>query len=230
MTPIAIVAHTKREKMVGELTEKVRPRYVVWDNGLAGCAKNHYRAWAELMDDGTGPYSLVLEDDAVPIQGLSDMLPNILENAPTPVVSLYLGRCRPPHWQPSVAQTFASLDRRVFPDAPNPSWFLADELLHGVAVAIRTDLIESMLLYAKIRMRHYPMDEIIGQWSREVLQVPIGYTHPSVCDHADAPTVIREHISAHPGETGERVPGRRAWKFGTRVWDSTTMSIPNPAL
>ena len=230
---IAVVAHQARAKQVDRLVDQVDPAYVCWDDGTLGPAENHLRAWEHLAEEDAD-FCLVLEDDAVPIVGFLTELPHVLAVAPTDLVSLFLGRGRPPHWQPELAKVFGSLDRRIHSQASDPSWLIADELLHCVAVAMKTSLIPGMIADVRRRTnprrrRPLPIDEAIGAWARSQ-GIRVSYSCPSQVQHGDLPTLITEHLSGHAQETGVRDQPRRAWVMGTRRrWDSVAVEVPTPS-
>lgn len=230
---IAIVAHKDRAKQVDRLVDWVDPDYVSWDDGTLGPAENHLRAWENLAEEDA-EVCLVLEDDAVPVANFRSELSRVLAVAPTDLVSLYLGKGRPPHWQPTLAKVFGSLDRRLYPNAPDPSWLIADEVLHGVALAMKPSLIADMLPVVRRstqpRRRHrLPVDEAIGAWARSA-GIRVSYSLPSIVQHGDLPTLITEHTTGHSGDTGIRDQPRRAWAMGTRRrWDGTSVEAPAPA-
>lgn len=225
MINIGVVAHIDRLETAETLADKVGAEFMTVDSGNLGAGRNHEKAW-QWLEDSDSEWSVVLEDDAIPITGFRKELQVALLNAPLPIVSLYLGRFRPPHWQNSIASVIAS----------PASWLLADELLHHVGVAIRSDRVSNMLdsisadsdyVWGKI-----PIDEAIGRWARK-RGYPVAYSHPSLVDHDHSmPTVIKHHLSQHATETGTRDDPRelrKAWVMGTRRWDSTTARIPPPS-
>ncbi len=179
------------------------------DNGELGCERNHYRAWEHLNDFATTEWSIVLEDDAQPVEDFNQQAAQALAAAPTPIVSFYLGKLRPPHWQNAIR---AATEQAVRTDA---HYVTATHLLHAVAVAIRTDLIADMLAHARTSRR--PWDFTIAAWALQDHH-PVAYTWPSLVDHADGPPAITKHPDKAP-----RPPGRKAWQVGTRTtWEPST--------
>lgn len=220
MIPIAIVAHVSRQTRAEKLTEAVKAEFVSLDNGTLGPGGNHMVAWEWLAENGD-PWSVVLEDDAIPVKGFREQLNQVLHCSPDPICSLYLGRGRPPHWQTPIQQVIM-----------RPEHFLrVPELLHHVGVAVRTSYLSSMLGHVSHQnLRKVPIDEAIGLWARR-RKLLVSYCHPSIVDHDHAlPTMIREHTSAHGTETGRRNDPRqirRAWAFGTRErWEPSHAAIP----
>lgn len=216
---IGIVAHNDRFDMAYQLSRQVDADIISFDNGDLGAFGNHIQTWTQLRETcGAAQWLVVLEDDAQPVPCFASQLDAALDAAPGPVLSLYLGRTRPPQVQrPLRALIHAGLDT---------CWVQHDEMLHGVAIAIRADLVDSML--ETIVQSPYvfeAIDTAIGMWA--------GTTHyawPSLVDHADTATVIDIHPDGQPRgpiiptDTGIPVLARRvAWKVGQRTtWDSTT--------
>jgi len=222
--PIAIVAHNTRENRAERLADAFKAEFLTIDNGSVGPGRNHVVAW-EWLAEGSAPWSVVLEDDAIPVRGFSEQLVAVLKHAPDPVVSLYLGRGRPRQWQPSIQQVITG-----------PAHFLrAPELLHHVGVAVRTSYLSSALAFLGHQdLRKVPIDEAIGRWVRR-RRLMVSYCNPSIVDHdLSIPTSITTHISTHATETGSRDDPRevrKAWQFGSRVaWTSRATLLATPRL
>lgn len=210
---IGIVAHTTRAEQAHQLMETVGAAYISIDNGTLGCEGNHRKVWQWLNDHATTKWVVVLEDDAQPIPDFTQQLGLALESAPTPIVSLYLGKKRPPHWQSRIQAAITQADR------VNAHYLTAPSLIHAVALAMKTDLIPALL--AATRETPPPWDYTLGAWARtEVHPMPISYTWPSLCDHADQDTV------AHHPDNQQRTPGRKAWRTGTRThWTTQVVTL-----
>lgn len=183
-------------------------------NGNLTCEANHRRCWSYLAGSNPEPWSIVVEDDALPVEGFTRQLEKALTAAPSPIVSLYLGRIRPPHFQPFIELSLTHARR------DNSCW-LTGKLLHGVGVAIRTDMVKAMLDEADPQL---PIDQSIGVWARRQ-GIDTAYTLPSLLDHDDGPTLI-EHRDNTP-----RSPGRVAWWTGTRdAWTDKTTPMLGPTV
>lgn len=224
LIPVAVVAHNTREKRAERLADFVNAEFLTLDDGSLGPGRNHVVAW-EWLAEGDSQWSVVLEDDAMPVKGFQEQLAAMLKRAPDPVVSLYLGRGRPRHWQPSIQQVIT-----------RPEHFLrAPELLHHVGVAVRNTHLSSMLAFlGHQNLRRVPIDEAVGRWVRH-RRIMVSYCNPSIVDHdANIPTSILTHTSTHAAETGRRDDPRevrKAWQHGTRVlWTSQAALIPIPRL
>lgn len=206
---VAVVAHLDRLTQTEALAAHTKAGYIAYDDGSLGAEGNHRRAWEWHRDHTTTTWSVVLEDDAVPVDDFTTQLEQAISAAPTPIVSLYLGRSRPPHWQGRIHQATEQADQA------DACFITNTHLLHAVGVAIHTHLLHDLTAVHT----NYPADQHICWWARD-RKHRISYTWPSLIDHQDGPTLIH-----HPdGVT--RTPGRIAWRTGTRThWTNTTVSM-----
>lgn len=176
------------------------------DDGTLGCDGNHRNAWAALATMRTSyprpPWSVVLEDDAQPVDGFLDQLDAVLAAAPTPIVSLYLGHSRPPTWQPWIRQ------QTIRATQADSCFIHCKRMLHAVGIAMHTRMIPDMLT-AVADLDGLPMDEAITEYARGA-GYAISYCWPSIIDHADGPTLVA-HRDGRP-----RDEPRRAWRTGVR--------------
>lgn len=210
---LGIVGHVDRQDMIDQLDEQVDFADVLCtDGGGVGCEANHRRTWTHLAPTSRA-WCVVLEDDAVPVPGFREQLAAALDAAPAPIVSLYLGRCRPGNAQATI---------RANTDAETP-WFITNRLLHAVGVAIRTELVPSMVAHTAA-MGACPIDEAISHWAA-THQLPVAYTWPSLVDHADLPSL------AHPYPRSRHHVRRIAWRTGTRTtWQGPATHMQFPAV
>ena len=225
---IGVVAHHARYQRATRLADHIGAEVVSVDSdGKLGAGGNHEVCYRWLAETSTAPWCVLLEDDAVPVKDFRNQLNQVLRAAPnTGLISLYLGRFRPPHWQPSIARVISG----------DQHFLMGTELLHHVAVAIRTPLIPAMLAHIRADRRYssgkLPIDEAIGGWARAA-SMPVAYCHPSIVNHdTRLATVIAKHVSQHPGDSGQRplTELRQAWAFGSRqAWETSTAAIPEPA-
>lgn len=177
-------------------------------NGLMGCEENH-RTVLRHLTALPSTFSVVLEDDAVPVDGFRTQLDQALIMAPTPLVSLYLGRLRPPWAQPGI--------RTAIEQAGDADWIIGSHLLHAVGYAIRSELLPSLLNYPPTPL---PIDQHITRWAQSYGH-QIAYCWPSLVDHADTPTVIDQHPDGQP-----RTPGRVAWKTSPHPnWSTRSVTM-----
>ncbi|ACH62205.1 hypothetical protein MYRNA_238 [Mycobacterium phage Myrna] len=188
---VAVVGHVDRRGKRDQFLENIADR-TFEDDGRLGAGRNHLRAWRWLARQEE-EWGVVLEDDAVPVDGLPDQIHSALYVAPTPVVSLYLGRGRPPGIQHAVQRTLGMISV----DGVDPCWLVHPGLAHCVGVAIRTDQIESLIEYMPWHLRSgMPPDEIISRWAQRGPKCLVSYTWPSLVDHNDElPTTIVDRRS-----------------------------------
>lgn len=209
MMAIGIVAHTARAAEAKRLGRSVKARVVSIDNGVLGCDDNHEAVHHHLSQLHT-EWSVVLEDDAVVVPTFRAQLREALIHSPSPLVSLYLGRLRPPQYQQEIA---AAIEKA---DAADADWIMASRLYHGVGYAIKTAQLPSLIDHPS----GLPADERISEWAMRFGHT-ISYTWPSLVDHADLPTVIKRHRDGAP-----RPAGRVAWRTGIHnEWSSRTVCI-----
>lgn len=174
-----------------------------------GCEENHFTVLGHLQAL-PATWSVVLEDDAVPIAGFRAQLREALIMAPTPLVSLYLGKQRPPWAQDAAAQAIAECEEQ------QADWILSRHLLHAVGYAIKTDLIPSLLRFPPTPL---PIDQHISRWAQTYGHLS-AYPFPSLVDHADTGT-IAQHPDGQP-----RPPGRVAWKTAAHPeWSSQSVTM-----
>lgn len=205
---IGIVAHTSRVTEAKQLQQQVKAEFISIDNGVMGAEANHFVVQNHLSQLPSS-WSVVLEDDALPVDGFRSQAAQALLMAPSPIVSFYLGRKRPPHWQKRIADAIANAKHT------EATWIISTHLLHGVGYAIRTDLLPSLLAFDS----ELPADQHIGAWARAYGHT-ISYLVPSLVDHKDLPTIV-DHPDGDP-----RRPGRKAWTVGTRThWTSEAVTL-----
>jgi hypothetical protein len=213
---IGIVADLRRREQAEQLADKVDATVLCFDDGIAGVTKNHIRTWTRLQQYGA-EWLVVLEDDAVPVDDFRYQLTQALINAPTDIVSLYLGTGYPKAWQRFI-RTALTEARKA-----DANYLVSTHVLHGVGVAIKSSLVDDMLRmvgWMSQDQRTWPVDEQITHWAR-MRAHRVAYTRPSLVDHMDG-----ESLVVHPdgeGREGKRV----AHEVGSRhLWVPTTVEMP----
>lgn len=208
---IAIVGHISRIAMVEKLAGIVHADYLTIDDGTLGCEGNHHKAWSWLAANNTNCWSIVLEDDCVPVDDFTDQLEQALTVTPAPIVSLYLGRGRPVQFQRLIGKAVNVAE------ANDANWITWNVNIHAVALAVRTELLPSLLAWES----NLPSDETVTEWAR-THHHQVAYTWPSLVDHRDVDTLVRHRWNPH----GQHQPGRTAWKTGTRPqWNNSQVTI-----
>lgn len=208
--PIGIVAHAKRRDIALSLADKLEAECISIDEEDRGAGWNHVQV-LNWMKGGDREWSVILEDDAVPVESFRHQLEMALAWAPTPFVGLYVGRGRPPHWQAGISEVIA---REV-------CWLTCDTLMNAVGYAVKTKLIPAILYSldkAWMRSPNLPIDEALSRWGKSY-NITFSYTRPSLINHLDI-TPVEKHNYGEPTEK------RVAWLFGERQnWDGSTSSL-----
>lgn len=213
---IGVVAHVDRAEQARYLARTVRAAYLSIDDGEHGCERNHALTWKWLAGYPT-EWAVVLEDDAIPVDGFLPQLTAALNTAPSRIVSLYRG-----HNVNNVVFEKAGLAACERADERDACWIMADQLLHAVAVAMHTDLIGDMLNHIDRLPNDFPADERLSHFARSAKIKP-AYSWPSLVDHADNGTVIHKH---HRRDKLHRPKGRVAYRVGSRTaWTSDTVTL-----
>lgn len=204
---IGIVAHIKRANQTHILMDQVQAAYTNIDDGTLGCDDNHRHVWQWLLQHTTNEWCIVLEDDALPVEGFIAQAEQALSVAPSPVISFYLGRHHIPEleWEQRKQQAITRADQA------EAHFITSNHLLHAVAVAVRTDHIAPMLRHLNT-LPILPIDEAITHWIQNTGQ-DVSYTWPSLADHADQPTLFRhrDKLPRPPGRIAYRTGGHNTW-------------------
>jgi len=203
---IGIVGHDSRMETAHRLFQDVAADYCRIDNGLAGCRGNHLAVW-RWHAENPAVWSIVLEDDAQPVDGFREQLEAALLVAPTPIASFYLGN----------GYVYDRQMREQIRKAEKvgADWLVGrGRVYHAVALAVRNSLVDSMIAAAGSCKR--PIDHSIGRWAF-LNGYEVGYSLPSLVDHADQVSIV----------TPQRRRGsRRAWRVGTREqWRSKSIQL-----
>lgn len=199
---IAVVADKRRSDMGQQLATKVCADHLSVDDGTLGCSGNHLAAW-RWHAGTTSDWSIVLEDDAVPVEGFREQLALALDAAPAPIVSLYLGT-----GYISDHRTRVLLQKA---DALGAHWLVTKgRVFHAVALAIRSELLPSMLnTVSDLR----PIDDELSRWARG-RDHSVAYSNGSLVDHCDSKSLVCRHAR----------PERRAWRVGgNSFWNDVAL-------
>lgn len=217
---IGVVAHQQRSQHVAALSEHVDISSISLDDGTLGCDANHRRAWRshgtvnELMPHD---WYVTLEDDAVPAApDAQNGMWLALCHAPTPIVSFYLGRDRPPQYQAEI------IDAVTQSLINGTHWITSPRLYHAVAIAVRGDKLGLLNAWLESPIgQQGPIDESISGFCQH-FGLRVSYTMPSLFNHDD----LLPSLAIHPdGET--RTAGRRVAHYlgGRAQWNGTYWSI-----
>ena len=216
LSTVAVVAHPARTSMANVVAFESGADAVCWDTSGIGCEANHMQAWRWLTESAQ-PWSVVLEDDVALVGQFTHQLGQVLAAAPSPVVSLYLGRGHPhggtTDWQNRISAKITA----------DVCWLTAESLLSAQGCAIRTHLVPDMLaLVEPLTKDGMPVDEAISVWCQERGHL-VAHCRPSIVDHLDPPPLITKRADGQP-----RTAKRTAWLFdGRTFWDSSTAHLTN---
>jgi len=207
-----VIAHPAR-KRAAEALISVLKADSSWDTDGSGCEANHRRAWEWAADqDDPDRWVVFVEDDVALVRGFIGQVRRALAVAPSELVSFYLGRGRPPHWQLPIAKAITTLP------GPDVCWLSAPELFSAQCYAMPVHRARGL---ARTHRRSMPCDEHISRWARN-RRLRVCYSWPSLVDHReDMVPLITERADGQP-----RIERRVAWNVGIRGrWTSRTHPI-----
>lgn len=215
---VAVCADPRRFVTASTLADLTQAEALVWDSTPTqrGCEANHRRT-LQWLASSTATWAVVLEDDVViPTTDFRSQLLQALNAAPTPLVSLYLGRGRPPHYQLPIMDAITTIP------SEDTCWLIGEPLLSCVAYAIHTDLIPDLINCTDDGPK--PIDEQISTWARAT-GTKVAYCWPSLVDHRDGTPLVEERHDGQPRGDQPRV----AWKTGTRdTWTRESIALKTP--
>ncbi|WP_205956707.1 hypothetical protein [Pantoea stewartii] len=186
-----IVAHHTRLEAVINLKLMLNAHFLL-DDKDAGANANHRRAieWAGQQNCRV----VILEDDAMPVNGFIDKVSAWLNRFPDDLLSFYLGTGRPPQYQREIAGMLVDADRT------RADYLVMSRLIHGVCYSLPQHKIPQILeRWDRTLAADYAVGDAYG--GRVI------YPCYSLVDHADLPTVER-----HP-DNEPRTERRRAWRL-----------------
>ncbi|WP_264238318.1 hypothetical protein [Pantoea ananatis] len=166
------------------------------DHKDGGANANHRRAieWASQQDCRV----VIIEDDALLVDGFTDKVTAWLDRFPDDLMSFYLGTGRPPQYQHEVAKKLIESDQR------QTDYIIMSRLIHGVCYSIPQHRISDVLTRWDSAK---PADYAVGDaYGGDVI-----YPCYSLVDHADSNTVER-----HP-DNEKRTQRRRAWRLDASI-------------
>ncbi len=186
-----IVGHHARRQQAEALAMSIGA-HLLLDEENHGANWNHRRAleWAAEQPCRV----IVLEDDALPVQGFTEKVTDWLVRFPDDMLSFYLGTGRPPQYQKEIAGML------VDADSVCGDHIVLSKLIHGVCYSPPQGRLARMLsAWNKTLAADYAVGEAFG--GRVI------YPCYSLVDHADMPAVER-----HP-DNEPRTERRRAWRL-----------------
>ncbi len=186
-----VVGHHTRLGHAQRLAALLHAHLLV-DDDNHGANWNHRRAleWA----NGQLCRVVVVEDDACPVAGFTELVEQWLSRFPEALVSFYLGTGRPPQYQKHIAE------RLIVADKTRSDFISLPRLIHGVCYSVPTNSIRHVLSRWDSSK---PADYAVGDAYGGVVVYPCY----SLVDHADG-----EPVERHP-DSAQRTERRRAWRI-----------------
>lgn len=186
-----VVGHHIRLGQAQRLAELLDAHLLV-DDGHHGANWSHRRAldWASCQHCRV----IVLEDDALLVDGFTEKVTDWLERFPDDMLSFYLGTGRPPQYQMQIAEQL------IVADKTRADFITLPRLIHGVCYSVPPQHIERLLSRWD---NSKPADYAVGDsYGGDVV-----YPCYSLVDHADG-----EPVERHP-DSAPRTERRRAWRI-----------------
>ncbi|WP_234262270.1 hypothetical protein [Klebsiella aerogenes] len=188
---IVIVGHHARRGQAEALARSL-DAHLLTDEGNHGANWNHQRAiaWAAEQSERV----IVMEDDAMPVTGFSELAQVWLDRFPEHLLSFYLGTGRPPQYQQQIAQKLIDADKHHADHITLP------RLIHGVCYSVPPAHLPVVL---KRWESNKAADYAVGDaWGGIVI-----YPCWSLVDHRDGLSVER------PWNNALRRERRVAWRL-----------------
>lgn len=196
----AVVGHHSRREQAESLSAAL-DAVLVMDEGDRGSLATHDLAWWSAYTPDAD-WVMVLEDDAQPIGDFRHYAEQALAHLPGPgAVSLYLGTGRPQ--QRAVS--------RALSRSGDSSWLRSRSAWWGPAIALPAEHVVPML--ERVRSSTLPYDQRLSTYLRSV-GLRCYYTVPSLVEHADGPSLLRNCPLPRRAHRVEAPSG-----FNTRVVD-----------
>ncbi|EPP0613263.1 hypothetical protein AB4O86_13075 [Enterobacter hormaechei] len=186
-----VVGHHARRQQAEALALSISAHLLI-DEGDGGANANHRRAleWAACQPCRV----VVLEDDALPVDGFTETVTDWLARFPDDMLSFYLGTGRPPQYQMQIAE------RLIVADKTQADYITLPRLIHGVCYSVPQQHIERVLArWDSSKPADYAVGDAYGG--------AVVYPCYSLVDHADG-----EPVERHP-DLAPRTERRRAWRM-----------------
>jgi GR25 family glycosyltransferase involved in LPS biosynthesis len=218
---LAVVGHPDRQEMLDQLVKSVRADAVSLDNTAMGCGRNHLKAIAQAYGHAVEHYKkwiVILEDDAIPVPDFRAQVEAALQHAPTQMVSFYLGINHPLQYQYNFSKAVKE----------QTSWIIHPNMRHAVGYAIGIKYVPSLReTMSEFVEKNWAPDDAMSEYAKATKHL-VSYTNPSLVDHQDSPSVIKNRT--HLGEPVTAKPlARKAHRFGPKLnWDGTYTTVEVP--
>lgn len=186
-----VVGHHARRARAERLAFKLGAHLLI-DEEDHGANWNHRRAleWAA----GQNSLVVVVEDDALPVEGFQALATEWLSRFPDSLISFYLGTGRPPQYQLEIATKLIAADRE------RADHITMQRLVHAVCYSVPPKLLPKVLARWDASK---PADYAVG----DACGGPVIYPCNSLVDHADG-LPVEKHPDRQP-----RRERRHAWRL-----------------
>ncbi|QEM41561.1 n-acetylglucosaminyltransferase [Gordonia phage Forza] len=203
MTEISyvVVGDSSRTEDALNLAEDLGASLALDKDRRWGPGVNHMRAWI-LGNTSECDWIVVVEDDAILCTDFLLHAEKALEDAPTPLVSFYLGTNYPSHLARKAKELVEHAEKYHL------EWVKLYTLNHAVCVAIQQTHVDDMLDYVS-KLKKRPIDEAITEWAQR-RRIEASYPTVSLVDHRDETPVIQQQERS---DTTARTLPRRALRF-----------------
>jgi hypothetical protein len=177
---VIIVGHHSRSEWIAKLQNVLPGSAWIIDYAGGGAAAGHRKALqiAALVPDER---CIIMEDDAIPVQGFLERAEQWCARCPHDLISFYLGTSRPTRWQQVVDGLLAQADA---------DYITLPQLIHGVCYSPPPASIPGIL--SRMGMRPEADFDIGRAWGQSVL-----YPIASLVEHRDG-TPVEQHADGQP--------------------------------
>lgn len=190
---IIIVSHYTRSAWAAQIARALPGAVVLTDFMDCGALEAHRNALRTASR--LGGRSIIMEDDAIPVEGFIERATAWIEHMPDDLISFYLGTSRPKNWQPRIEHRL----REPRGDAPF-QYIQLGSLVHAVCYTLPEQHIPRVLEGMCRREADYAIGAAWGN--------PVIYPVESLVEHRDEGCVER-HPDGEP-RTQKRVARRLA--------------------
>ena len=180
---IIIVGHVDRSEWVGQLQRALPGAAAVVDCAGEGALKGHIKALK--IAQQVGARCIVMEDDAIPVEGFDALAEAWCERFPDALISFYLGTGRPVAWQARVDDALERTAR---------DYIELSRLIHGVCYSIPANAVPRVLdRIVSFGDTDEPADYIVGRAFGHRIIYPV----ESLVEHRDEGSV-EKHPDKEP--------------------------------
>ena len=180
---VIVVGHVRRMNWIEKLQEVFPTCSAVVDFANRGALEGHIAALS--LAHASGERCIIMEDDAIPVEGFMEHAANWCSAFPNSLVSFYLGTGRPPAWQARVDIALEQAD---------DAYITLPRLIHGVCYSIPANRVAAVLARIKaLGGSDEGADFLIGRMFGGEIVYPV----ESLVEHRDDGSIER-HPDGEP--------------------------------